>query len=95
MNQYGLKVTLRITNHGVWINGKQLLWSRMRELKLDKMIWDFRISVKEDAENIGGCTIFGKGFGNYDSNIEFKFYYSEKTDPEEDMLPPELPVESI
>lgn len=95
MNQYGLKVTLRITNHGVWLNGKQVVWSRMRELKLDKTIWDFRISVKEDAENIGGCTIFGKGFGNYDSNIEFKFYYSEKTDEAEDMLPPELPVESV
>ena len=95
MNQYGVKVTIRITNHGVWINNKQTVWCRMKDLHLDRMMYDLKIAVEEDAEHVGGCTIFGKGFGNYDTNIEFKYYYSEKNDEEEDMLPPELPVESV
>ncbi|EMW5589977.1 TPA: transcriptional regulator, partial [Enterococcus faecium] len=24
----------------------------------------------------GGCTLFGKGFGNYDQDIKLKVYYS-------------------
>ncbi|HCR2733447.1 transcriptional regulator, partial [Enterococcus faecium] len=25
---------------------------------------------------VGGCTLFGKGFGNYDQDIKLKVYYS-------------------
>ncbi len=67
MNQYGQKVTIRITNHGVWINNKQVVWCRMKELHLDQLMYNFKVSVEENAKHIGGCTIFGKGFGNYDS----------------------------
>lgn len=95
VNQYGIEVKIRITNHGVWINGKQTLWARMKDLHLDKMLYNFRIEVKEDAKHVGGCTIFGEKFGNHPTNIDFKFYYSEKSDLEDDMLPPELPVESV
>lgn len=95
MNQYGVEVKIRITNHGVWINGKQTLWARMKELNLDKIMYDFKIEVKEDAEHVGGCTIFGDKFGNHPTNIDFKYYYSEKSSVEDDMLPPELPVESV
>ena len=38
--------------------------------------WDLRISVKEDAVNVGGLTLFGKKFGNHDQDIVFKVYYS-------------------
>ena len=95
MNQYGIEVKIRITNHGVWINGKQLVWSRMKELFLDRMMYTFRIEVKEDAQHVGGCTIFGEKFGNHPTNIDFKYYYSEKSSSEDEMLPPELPVESV
>ncbi|AZP03587.1 ArsR/SmtB family transcription factor [Jeotgalibaca ciconiae] len=95
MNQYGAEVKIRITNHGVWINGKQTLWARMKELSLDKTMYNFKIEVKEEAEHVGGCTIFGDKFGNHPTNIDFKFYYSEKSNLEDDMLLPELPVESV
>lgn len=93
MNQYGLQVTIRITNHGVWINGKQTVWARMKELELDRMLYDLKIEVKPDAEHVGGCTIFGEGFGNYETNIDFKYYYSEKNNLEDEMLPPLVPTE--
>ncbi|EMW6345385.1 transcriptional regulator [Enterococcus faecium] len=38
--------------------------------------WHLRVEVKEEAENIGGCTLFGKGFGNYDQDIKIKMFYS-------------------
>jgi predicted transcriptional regulator len=33
---------------------------------------DLRIASPEDAQNPGGVTLFGKGFGNYDQDIIFK-----------------------
>ncbi|HAP7812658.1 TPA: transcriptional regulator [Enterococcus faecium] len=38
--------------------------------------WHLRVEVKEEAENIGGCILFGKGFGNYDQDIKIKMFYS-------------------
>ena len=38
--------------------------------------WHLRVEVKEEAENIGGWTLFGKGFGNYDQDIKIKMFYS-------------------
>ncbi|WP_319020481.1 transcriptional regulator [Enterococcus faecium] len=37
--------------------------------------WHLRVEVKEEAENIGGCTLFGKGFGNYDQDIKIKMFW--------------------
>ena len=34
----------------------------------------FRIGVPDTAKNIGGMTIFGKGFGNYDQNIRMRSF---------------------
>jgi predicted transcriptional regulator len=81
LNQYGTNLKIRITDYGVWINGKQLTWISFNRLALEKSVWSLRIEVKEDAENVGGCTLFGKGFGNYNQNIDFKFYYTDKEEP--------------
>ena len=35
----------------------------------------FRIGVPDTAKNIGGMTIFGKGFGNYDQNIRMRLIF--------------------
>ena len=35
----------------------------------------FRIGVPDSAKNIGGMTIFGKGFGNYDQNIRMRMIF--------------------
>jgi len=34
-----------------------------------------RIGVKENAQNVGGINIFGKGFGNYDKDIVLRLYF--------------------
>lgn len=78
INQYGVKVTLRITNGGCWINGRQVSEFSFDDVAITKPLWTFRIAAKEDAANAGGCTLYGKGFGNYDQNIEVKSYYTDK-----------------
>ena len=36
----------------------------------------FKLEVPETAEHVGGLTIFGKGFGNYNQDINVKIAYS-------------------
>lgn len=37
----------------------------------------FRIAAPAEAANAGGCTIFGKGFGNYNQGLKFNIIYTE------------------
>ncbi|MNF14741.1 hypothetical protein D3C80_2170650 [compost metagenome] len=55
---------------------------RLSDVNLDQIDirssnWTFRIAVLEDAEHIGGVTLFGSGFGNYNQDLIFKLYYSK------------------
>ncbi|MFZ2638940.1 MAG: transcriptional regulator, partial [Agathobacter rectalis] len=36
----------------------------------------FRIAVEEDSAHVGGLTIFGKSFGNYDQDIVVSINYA-------------------
>ena len=47
------------------------------QLNLDyKSNLHFRIAVEEDSAHVGGLTIFGKNFGNYDQDIEVAINYA-------------------
>lgn len=76
INQYGLLKTLRITKHGTYMNGQALSDTSILDFQSHIETWNFKIEVKEDAKNVGGLTIFGKGFGNHNQDIKFKIYYS-------------------
>lgn len=77
LNQYGLLKTIRIMEQGTSIEGKPINSEiTLKDIDFSTDIWNFKIEVKEDAQNIGGCTIFGEKFGNYDQNIKFKLFYS-------------------
>lgn len=77
MNQYGLLKNLRIDDHHTLINGEELSTFSIHDFNTKKSFFDFRIEVKKDAKNVGGCTLFGKGFGNYSQDINFRLYYSK------------------
>ncbi len=76
-NQYGLLKTIRIMHHGTYMDGEP-----MSDLTIDDLngsevdLWKLRVEVKEDAEHVGGCTLFGKAFGNYAQDIKVKIFYS-------------------
>ncbi|WP_168119406.1 ArsR family transcriptional regulator [Paenibacillus sp. HB172176] len=69
--QHGLMKTIRITQQGSFVDGIKLSDTTMEKLALtyDKEIL-FRISCSDTARNSGGVTLFGKGFGNYNQDIE-------------------------
>ncbi|MBU5594068.1 ArsR family transcriptional regulator [Amphibacillus sp. MSJ-3] len=75
INQYGLLKTLRITSHGTYMDGDHLSDITIADLSTAHDSWIFRIEVKEDAEHVGGVTLFGKKFGNHPQDIIFKTYY--------------------
>lgn len=74
--QYGLLKTIRITKERSMLDGIKLSDVNLKEISL-KAGHDipFRISAPTDTENPGGINIFGKGFGNYNQNIEVRVEY--------------------
>lgn len=77
-NQYGLLKLLCINKAGTYIDGLMISPVRIDDLSLDeKSEFIFRIASPPDACNAGGCTIFGRGYGNYNQDIKFNVIYVE------------------
>ena len=80
-NQYGLLKMLTINHRGTFMDGLQI-----SDVTIDSFSFAadaparFRISVPENAEHIGGLTIFGKNFGNYRQDIDVRISYSPITE---------------
>ncbi|WP_274361994.1 ArsR/SmtB family transcription factor [Paenibacillus thermotolerans] len=82
INQYGLLKHLRITHNGTFIDGNKISNVTLGDIQIRKKQWTFRISCMDDTKHIGGVTIFGSGFGNYNQDIVFQLYYSSGEHPE-------------
>lgn len=76
-NQYGLLKLLVINKRGTFIDGLQISDVTINHLNLtDKSTIRFKMAVNNDADHIGGLTIFGKNFGNYNQDINVRINYS-------------------
>lgn len=76
-NQYGLLKLLVINKHGTFIDGLQISDVTIRDLNLtDRSTIRLKLAVNEDSEHVGGLTIFGKNFGNYNQDINVRINYS-------------------
>lgn len=76
LNQYGLLKMLVIGKDGTYIEGLKISDVSCNDLNLDSNSdIRFRIAVLEDAKNVGGLTLFGKSFGNYDQDIDVSINY--------------------
>jgi predicted transcriptional regulator len=80
VNQYGLLKRLRVAAEGTYMDGMKISEVSLGDVSIREKQWDFRIAVQEDSENVGGVTLFGAGFGNYNQDILFRLYYDEKRD---------------
>lgn len=78
INQYGLLKRLRITSEGTYMDGIRISDVSLDDVNIHDKQWTFRIAVHEESENVGGVTLFGAGFGNYNQDIRFRLYYSDK-----------------
>lgn len=76
-NQYGLLKILVINKTGTFIDGLQV-----SDVSISDFDFDYRSSIKlklaveDTAQHIGGLTIFGKSFGNYNQDISVSINYS-------------------
>ena len=71
-----LKV-LSINKKGTYIDGLRISDVNVKQLNLDyKSTLKFEFAVDEDSTNVGGLTIFGAGFGNYNQGIKVQLTYS-------------------
>jgi len=77
VNQYGLLKSLRVTHEGTYMDGIKLSNVTLEMLDISRKQWTFRVAVPEDAVHVGGVTIFGSSFGNYDQDIQFNLYYNK------------------
>lgn len=76
-NQYGLLKLIMINNEGTFIDGLQISNVSLKEFDLDyKSAIKFRLAVPDDTAHIGGLTIYGKNYGNYNQDINVRINYS-------------------
>lgn len=75
-NQYGLLKMIVINKHGTFIDGLKISDKKIGDFNLTSTSSiRFRFAVDEDAEHVGGLTIFGKTFGNYAQDIKIGLRY--------------------
>jgi predicted transcriptional regulator len=76
-NQYGLLKLLVINRKGTFIDGLKISDVTIDSFHLDyRSSIRFRMAVEESSEHVGGLTIFGKNFGNYNQDIKVSINYS-------------------
>jgi predicted transcriptional regulator len=78
LNQYGLWKVLRVNRTGTYMDGQQISDTTLDDLQLENHFWTLRFAVEEDADHVGGLTLYGSGFGNYNQDIQFRVYYSQR-----------------
>ena len=76
-NQYGLLKTLTVAGDGTYMDDTQISDVTIDQLALSpRSPIYFRMAVPDTAEHIGGLTIFGRDFGNFNQDIIFRVGYS-------------------
>lgn len=78
-NQYGQLKFLSVDADGTYIDGIKRSDISLEQLDItpDSTI-SFRFSAPDTAENVGGLTIYGRSFGNYDQDIKVRMHYEEE-----------------
>lgn len=74
--QYGLFKSITLTDQGTFIDGIKTSDITLETVLSKESVKPipFRIEAPIDANYPGGITLFGKGFGNYDKDIEVMVY---------------------
>ncbi|MCR4922992.1 MAG: ArsR family transcriptional regulator [Lachnospiraceae bacterium] len=76
-NQYGLLKLIVINRHGTFLDGLKISDVSSNDLKLDyTSTIRLKMAVEDGARHIGGLTLFGKSFGNYDQDINVNLSYT-------------------
>lgn len=75
-SQYGLLKHWSVSSEGSFIDGVKISDVTLEDLQLaEHHSVRMKIGVKENAANVGGMNIFGRGFGNYDQGIILRMFF--------------------
>ncbi|MEN3186629.1 MAG: helix-turn-helix domain-containing protein [Atribacterota bacterium] len=75
-SQYGLLKTWIVTENGSFVDGEKISEISLNHLHINEhSSIKVRIGIKDDAQNVGGINIFGRGFGNYDRDIVLRLHF--------------------
>lgn len=75
INQYGLWKVLRVKEEGTYIDGQQISSVGLKEIGMERNYWTLRLAVLDTSEHVGGVSLYGRGFGNYNQDMSFRVYY--------------------
>lgn len=76
-NQYGLLKLIVINYKGTFIDGLKISNVSLNDFDFDyRSVIRFKLEVPEDTTHVGGLTIYGKNFGNYNQDINIRIKYS-------------------
>jgi predicted transcriptional regulator len=75
INQYGYMKIIQIRKNGTFLDGQKMSEVGLNELVVERNQWTLRLAVKDEAVHVGGLTLYGMGFGNYNQDIVFRTYY--------------------
>lgn len=76
-NQYGLLKLIVVNKKGTFVDGLKVSDVTTTQLNLDyRSSIKLRLAIEDDAEHIGGLTIFGKTYGNYGQDIKVSLGYA-------------------
>ncbi len=81
INQYGLLKHLQVTREGTFMDGTQLSDVTLDQVNVRDRQWTLRLAVESSSEHVGGLSLFGRGFGNYNQDIVFRLYYDKIVRP--------------
>ena len=80
-NQYGLLKTVRILPDGTYLDGERVSEITLEDVSAARQqFWDIRFEIAEDAEHVGGISLFGKQFGNYAQDIVMRVFFEKITE---------------
>ncbi len=79
--QYGILKTWRVTDAGAFVDGRQVSEVKLTDLNLDRSGFiSVRIGVKPDSQHVGGMNLFGKHFGNYETDLVMRLFVEHPGD---------------
>ncbi|MFA5468639.1 MAG: helix-turn-helix domain-containing protein [Sphaerochaetaceae bacterium] len=79
LNQYGLLKSWKINGEGTFLDHQHISDLTIDSLKItESHFFSIKIGIKEDAQHIGGVSLFGAKFGDYPQDIVLKLDYTTK-----------------
>lgn len=80
-NQYGLLKVIRVTQDGTFLDDRKMSEVTLADIyRQADPFWNIRFEVPEDAEHVGGLSLFGRQFGNHAQDIVMRVFFEKESD---------------